>query len=194
MTIYLLDYKLNSSGWKACFERCLNLSATNDDDFSLPDPAPAGEVIVFLHTETESVKEYWLGLLQNSKVSAVVLINSGGKSRLTGDPPDGAHACFWDPTKFGSESRPKKLAEQITGGDFKAIEWDLLQPENSEAILAARIIAAAAAGGGNTCGLETHSPGQKLAAAAKAVVDAEANSQALATAISSLNSLLGVKD
>jgi hypothetical protein len=164
-------------------------SCDPDDE---PEAAKFPNSVIFLH-HNENLAVWFLNI--DSFLGHIIVISRPGNVVIPNEyAHERIHPCAWRPGDFGDPYRPERLArfiEQLkTGGE---LDWTLLQPENFEAILAARLIDAASNKDIDTSGLTVHPPCADLAAAAKAVVGAKANSPDLTTTIKTFLAQLGVK-
>lgn len=138
MNIYLCDHKLSSSGWNRALEKGgLKFTSSGDRTEILKDVGLP--IVVFLHTEQAPVREGWIKLLNGGTITALILINSGGRTQLPANVGANVHACWWNPTEFQAQPRPLEFVRQLAS-NCAEIDWGLLKPDPVEPILAARLI------------------------------------------------------
>lgn len=176
MKVFLRDHKLNS--WPQAMQTSFSgLAICGSDTDGLPNLERA-IAIVFLHTETEATKSAWIAETANSNINVLVLVNTGGRTQEQ-NPPQNVYPCWWRPGEFTSHPRPMELVRQIKECDFKNVDWSLLQPENSEALLAVNLIVEAKAHEGKSLhGLQIGNIPDELLAAAQAVAGVKAGDTA----------------
>ena len=139
MKLYLRDYRSNTSGWPNGTSDIVSADAIGSDTDDLPGADNDPFKVVFLHTDNPGTRDAWIRALGGRAINVLVLINAGGRSQATRPPAD-VFPCYWDPREFVTHPRPQQLIEQIKAGNQAGIDWGLLQPENSEALLAARLL------------------------------------------------------
>ena len=139
MKLYLRDCRQTRSGWPNATSNILNADAIGNDTDGIPEADNDPFKVVFLHTDNPATKNAWINTLGRGAISILILINSGGRTQAT-QPPANVYPSYWDPREFVTHPRPQQLIEQIKAGNRGGIDWSLLQPKNSEALLAARLL------------------------------------------------------
>lgn len=172
--------------------------ATCDPD-NEPDVVKGENSVIFLHHDNNLTT--WVDNFSDFE-GHIILISGVGNAAI----PDAIvhermHACAWFPKDFGNPDRPERLGwliKQLKGDDIRAVDWSLLQLENSEALLAARLLCEAAKICGekpehHDHGLTVRRPDDDLLALAIQVIEAKESGPSLDTLVQELYSKLGVE-
>ena len=125
----------------------------------------------------------------------IVLLRGAGRQHETPIPHGTLHGCHWSPNEFRdpSNARVQKFISQILRGE--RVDWELLNPDPVEPILAAKLIVEArACAGQSSGGVQIHAIEEPLfqaAMAVKNVADTGAtNTEALMSAIETFENTL----
>lgn len=206
MKIYLCDHKWDDnkeppSKWHEALTvafRSLFCSseASNDNEAPVQHSAYGNtEAIIFAHTEHAGKWEEKADMV--NVLCQIVLIRTDGKEPGRNTVKSNLHGCYWSPIDFSAlvSEQPSRVTEfirQVATKPASEIDWNLLQPDPVEPILAAKLLVEAKAYGDRELhGIKIGLISDELFNAAQAVVKRDSIATAeLQTSIESLKDLL----
>ncbi len=204
MRIYLCDHLWNRFGdppsaWHqafvAAFGEIFVSSAASNDNTPPRDHAAYGDSNSVLFAHSEHPEEWRLRADASEVACHIVLIRTYGGEGPKDNVKGNFHGCYWGQSDFQGPTRPSRMSElirQVSTGDTSEVTWDLLQPDPSEPLLAAKLIVEAKVHAGKTLhGLAIGPIPDDLLGAAEAVVKVDStDTKSLMPAIGSFEAIL----